>query len=282
MSLTKLPLGRNNSVMTSLFPPRESLVVTSWLETGNSRTFFYGVCPRKWYCLISKNWLKGLYQPGSKGVFGWACLRKWTAYVYKSFIFACIKINMMLHKWLASRWDTAQQMNILPNGKLCAYCTEQPPRISLKYCCMVYNAPWRSRISCCTWNQNELLNQRTVSPQKVEWTAEPMNSVPIESRMNCWTNEQCSQGEAECTVLLHQWPVAHGEAEGASAPMTRFHGEAGCTTASMTSIPMGGGAECTTVPMNCTPMGKMNALLQQLSVSPRGRWIYGCNNEQYP
>ncbi len=43
MSLTKLRLGRNNSVMTSLFPPRESLVVTSRLGTGNSRTFFYGV-----------------------------------------------------------------------------------------------------------------------------------------------------------------------------------------------------------------------------------------------
>jgi hypothetical protein len=43
MSLTKLPLGRNNSVMTSLFPPRESLVVTSRLGMGNSRTFFYGV-----------------------------------------------------------------------------------------------------------------------------------------------------------------------------------------------------------------------------------------------
>jgi hypothetical protein len=40
MSLTKLPLGGNNSVMTSLFPPRESLVVTSQLGTGNSRTFF--------------------------------------------------------------------------------------------------------------------------------------------------------------------------------------------------------------------------------------------------
>ncbi len=40
MSLTKLPLGRNNSVMTSLFPPRESLVVTSWLGKGNSLTFF--------------------------------------------------------------------------------------------------------------------------------------------------------------------------------------------------------------------------------------------------
>ncbi len=40
MSLTKLPLGRNNSVMTSLFTPRESLVVTSRLGTGNSRTFF--------------------------------------------------------------------------------------------------------------------------------------------------------------------------------------------------------------------------------------------------
>jgi hypothetical protein len=46
MSLTKLPLGRNNSVMTSLFPPRESLVVTSRLGTGNSRTFFYGVHER--------------------------------------------------------------------------------------------------------------------------------------------------------------------------------------------------------------------------------------------
>ncbi len=43
MSPTKLPLDRNNSVMTSLFPPRESLVVTSQLGTGNSRTFFYGV-----------------------------------------------------------------------------------------------------------------------------------------------------------------------------------------------------------------------------------------------
>ncbi len=40
MSLTKLPLGRNNSVMTSLFPPRESLVVTSRLGTGTSRSFF--------------------------------------------------------------------------------------------------------------------------------------------------------------------------------------------------------------------------------------------------
>jgi hypothetical protein len=29
--------------MTSLFPPRESLVVTSRRGTGNSRTFFYGV-----------------------------------------------------------------------------------------------------------------------------------------------------------------------------------------------------------------------------------------------
>jgi hypothetical protein len=43
MSLTKLPMGRNNSVMTSLFPPRKSLVVTSRLGMGNSRTFFYGV-----------------------------------------------------------------------------------------------------------------------------------------------------------------------------------------------------------------------------------------------
>ncbi len=33
-------LDRNNSVMTSLFPPRESLEVTSQLGTGKSRTFF--------------------------------------------------------------------------------------------------------------------------------------------------------------------------------------------------------------------------------------------------
>ncbi len=47
MSLTKLPLGRNYSVITSLFPPRESLVVTSRLGTGNSRTFFCTV-----YCFL--------------------------------------------------------------------------------------------------------------------------------------------------------------------------------------------------------------------------------------
>jgi hypothetical protein len=40
MSITKLPLSRNNSVKTSLFPPRESLVLTSRLGTGNSRAFF--------------------------------------------------------------------------------------------------------------------------------------------------------------------------------------------------------------------------------------------------
>jgi hypothetical protein len=40
ISLTKLLLGRNNSVMTSLFLPRESLVVTSRMGTRNSRTFF--------------------------------------------------------------------------------------------------------------------------------------------------------------------------------------------------------------------------------------------------
>jgi hypothetical protein len=43
MSLTKLPLGRNNSVMTSLFPPRESLVVTSRLRRETREPFFYGV-----------------------------------------------------------------------------------------------------------------------------------------------------------------------------------------------------------------------------------------------
>jgi hypothetical protein len=38
MSLTKLPLGRNNSVMTSLFPPEFGSDIR--LGTGNSRTFF--------------------------------------------------------------------------------------------------------------------------------------------------------------------------------------------------------------------------------------------------
>jgi hypothetical protein len=52
MSLTKLPLGRNNSVMTSLFPPRESLVVTSRLGTENFRTFFYGAYHAGYHFLV--------------------------------------------------------------------------------------------------------------------------------------------------------------------------------------------------------------------------------------
>ncbi len=43
MSLTKLRLGRNNSVMTSLFPPRESLVVTSGWGRETREPIFYGV-----------------------------------------------------------------------------------------------------------------------------------------------------------------------------------------------------------------------------------------------
>ncbi len=37
MSLTKLPLGRNNSVVTSLFPPKESLVFGSDIPAGNGK-----------------------------------------------------------------------------------------------------------------------------------------------------------------------------------------------------------------------------------------------------
>ncbi len=48
----KLPLGRNNSVITSLFPPRESLVVTSRLGTGNSQTFFYGAGLKGFCCIV--------------------------------------------------------------------------------------------------------------------------------------------------------------------------------------------------------------------------------------
>jgi hypothetical protein len=40
LSLTKLPLGRNNSVIMSLFPPRESLVVTSRLGDGKLANLF--------------------------------------------------------------------------------------------------------------------------------------------------------------------------------------------------------------------------------------------------
>ncbi len=53
MSLTKLPLGRNYSVLTSLFPQRESLVVTSRLGTGKSRTLFYGLYSNHLYVLQS-------------------------------------------------------------------------------------------------------------------------------------------------------------------------------------------------------------------------------------
>jgi hypothetical protein len=51
--------------MTSLFPPRESLVVTSRLGRGNSRTFFYGVYThigRFYQTLLSINLFHDLWQ----------------------------------------------------------------------------------------------------------------------------------------------------------------------------------------------------------------------------
>ncbi len=43
MSLTRLSLGGNNLYMTSLFPPRESLVSDIPAGDGNIEKFFYGV-----------------------------------------------------------------------------------------------------------------------------------------------------------------------------------------------------------------------------------------------
>jgi hypothetical protein len=97
MSLTKLPpLGRNNSVMTSLFPPRESLVVTSRLGTGNSRIFFYGVSSGKYilyrteytvHMLVGKNGVAshlsgpgcchGLCSPLQLALSNSCCLHHW-------------------------------------------------------------------------------------------------------------------------------------------------------------------------------------------------------------
>ncbi len=57
MSLTKLPLGRNNSVMTSLFPPRESLLVTSRLGTGNSKSYFLRCRSLRWWV---QDWLTSM------------------------------------------------------------------------------------------------------------------------------------------------------------------------------------------------------------------------------
>ncbi len=45
VTITRLPLGRNNSVETSLFPLRES---TSRLGTRNSRTFFLRCMRHRW------------------------------------------------------------------------------------------------------------------------------------------------------------------------------------------------------------------------------------------
>ncbi len=44
MSLTKLSLGGNNFYMTSLFPPRQSLVSDIPAGDGNIEKLFYGVC----------------------------------------------------------------------------------------------------------------------------------------------------------------------------------------------------------------------------------------------
>jgi hypothetical protein len=65
MSLTKLPLGRNNSVRTSLFPPRESLVAN----------LFYGVARKS-------NIRKIIFQEGGGGLLylilkRFACVNKY-------------------------------------------------------------------------------------------------------------------------------------------------------------------------------------------------------------
>jgi hypothetical protein len=62
MSLTKLPLGRNNSVMTSLFPPRESLEVTSRIPGWGRETrepFFMVYCTMlsRIISALSKFWI---------------------------------------------------------------------------------------------------------------------------------------------------------------------------------------------------------------------------------
>ncbi len=44
MSLIKLSLGGNTLYMTSLFPPRESLVSDILAGDGILKSFFYGVC----------------------------------------------------------------------------------------------------------------------------------------------------------------------------------------------------------------------------------------------
>ncbi len=86
MSLTKLPLGRNNSVMTSLFPPRESLVVTSRLGTGNSRTFFYGVL----YYILYKRSLFSAY----KWLFSWLYTIHWCFLLADSVLYTCIYLRV--------------------------------------------------------------------------------------------------------------------------------------------------------------------------------------------
>ncbi len=51
MSLTKVSLGGNNLYLTSLFPPRESLVSDIPAGDGNIEKLFYGVC--WWLCTRS-------------------------------------------------------------------------------------------------------------------------------------------------------------------------------------------------------------------------------------
>ncbi len=81
MSLTKIPLGRNNSVMTSLFPPRESLVVTSRLGTGNSRTFFYGACRHRQIVRCAATFVPNSlsYLLYARREYSTVCLAEWTA-----------------------------------------------------------------------------------------------------------------------------------------------------------------------------------------------------------
>jgi hypothetical protein len=148
-------------------------------------------------------------------------------------------------------------------------------RVKWMHCCTNDHYPQEEdEYTCATMNSvakgklNVMLHQWTVSPgvlcTRMYCTAASMNCVPREGE--CTAAPKNSVLKEKLNVL-HQWTVSpSGRRECTSAPMNSTVHPRGrlmyCTNKQYTHLV----AEC---------------LLLQWPVSPRGSWIYYCNNEHW-
>jgi hypothetical protein len=124
MSLTKLPLGRNNSVMTSLFPPRESLVVTSrrgfspnfQIHVSVNDLYISGISPHISCSRIGKPIL-GIYKSFTDTwmwKLGVGPSNSFSGNICVIFLVLCLCSEAEIKKRLYLRWPEVYQPKVFP------------------------------------------------------------------------------------------------------------------------------------------------------------------------